>query len=432
MLAGAICLLIASPVTAAPVTNRAPTVDAKLRFAVILLRHGVRSPTAAPEKLNVYSSEPWPSWGVPPGALTPNGRRLMEYLGAYYRSYFSAHGLLAAKGCQDGVHIHADVEERTRDTGRALARGMMPGCSLDVEVVTGKKDPLFSPLASDIGDPNRSLAVAAIAGRIGGKPNTLIRTYRNAFDTLREVLFHCAGPDPCLAEKESGKTAILEEPSTIETTRGDHAADIRGPLKIASSLSEDLQLEYVNGMEGKDLGWGRLTVPKLLEIMQLHAVYADLARQTPYIARIQGSNLLNHILRSMEQAVDSAPIRGSVGRIEDRVLLLVGHDTNISNLAGMLRISWLLDGYQPNDTPPGGALVFELWQRPDGEFAVRTYFMAQSLQQMHSHQPSSLDSLPLKSPIFIPGCNREDENLTCTWRDFQRVVKNVIDPTFVK
>jgi 4-phytase / acid phosphatase len=89
---------------------------------------------------------------------------------------------------------------------------------------------------------------------------------------------------------------------------------------------------------------------------------------TPYIARIQGSNLLSHILHSMEQVIDSAPIPGSVGRTGDRVLLLVGHDTNISNLAGMLGISWLLEGYQRNDTPPGGALVFELWQQPDKEW----------------------------------------------------------------
>ncbi len=44
-------------------------------------------------------------------------------------------------------------------------------------------------------------------------------------------------------------------------------------------------------MEGKDLGWGRLDAAKLMEVMRLHAAYADLARQTPYVARVQGSNL---------------------------------------------------------------------------------------------------------------------------------------------
>jgi len=113
----------------------------------------------------------------------------------------------------------------------------------------------------------------------------------------------------------------------------------------------DLQLEYANGMEGKDLGWGRLDTARLLEVMRLHAAYADLARQTPYVARIQGSNLLSHILHSMDQAAKGSAAPGSLGKPGDRLLVIVGHDTNLSNLAGMLGISWLLDGYQPNDTP---------------------------------------------------------------------------------
>ena len=62
----------------------------------------------------------------------------------------------------------------------------------------------------------------------------------------------------------------------------------------------------------------------------------------------------------MEQAVKGSVIQGSLGEVGDRVLIVVGHDTNISNIAGLLGISWLLDGYPPDDTPPGGALVFEL------------------------------------------------------------------------
>jgi 4-phytase/acid phosphatase len=40
--------------------------------------------------------------------------------------------------------------------------------------------------------------------------------------------------------------------------------------------------------------------------------------------------------------------------------MLCGHDTNLSNLSGMLGLSLKLPGYQPDDTPPGGALVFSL------------------------------------------------------------------------
>lgn len=408
------------------------TTEPKLKFAVILTRHGVRAPTWNPSELNAYSAEPWPDWGVAPGNLTPYGSKLMTLFGSYYRLYFAAARLLHSTGCEDAsqVHIRADAELRTRETGRALAMGMMPGCRLDVDVVSGGEDPLFSPLAAGIGKPDRALAASSISGRIGENPNAMAGAYRQAFDTLREVLFGCARATECPAEESPTKRSVLMQSALVEPGKGNNAADLRGPIRTGSTLSEDLLLEYANGMEGKDLGWGRLDASKLVEIMRLHAAYADLARQTPYIARLQGSNLLSHILRSMEQAVKGSPVTGSLCDVRDRLLVIVGHDTNISHVGGMLGISWLLNGYQPNDTPPGGALVFELRQQDDGEVTVSTYYLAQSLEQMHKALPLTLDSPPLKSPIFVPGCSRADRAMSCPWQAFERTFENAIDPTF--
>jgi 4-phytase/acid phosphatase len=171
---------------------------------------------------------------------------------------------------------------------------------------------------------------------------------------------------------------------------------------------------------------------KVMEVMRLHAAYADLVRQTPYVARVQSSNLLSHILRSMEQAVKGSAVTGSLGQLGDLVQIIVGHDTNISNIAGSLGIGWLLDGYQPNDTPPGSALVFELWEQNQGEMTVSTYYVGQSLEQMRKTLPLTLDAPPLKSAIFIPGCSRADTKLTCAWDAFKHTLENAIDPAFVK
>jgi hypothetical protein len=139
------------------------------------------------------------------------------------------------------------------------------------------------------------------------------------------VLFGCVPGTSCPAEEKPSKRSVLKQPSSLEASNGDHAADLRGPLRIGSTLSEDFLLEYVNGMEGKNLGWGRLDADKLLEIMRLHAAYADLARQTPYVARLQGSNLLSRVLRSIDQAVKGRTVTGSLGEVGDRVLVIVGH-----------------------------------------------------------------------------------------------------------
>jgi 4-phytase / acid phosphatase len=428
----ALVTILAAAATAAMPNTAAPV--PKLRFAVILTRHGVRSPTWTLSELNAYSGEPWPNWGVAPGNLTSRGSKLMTLFGSYYRLYLAATGLLHSTGCEDASHIYirADAESRTRETGRALAAGMMPGCSVDVQTVTSGGDPLFSPLSAGVAKPDRALAAASISGRIGANPRALVEAYRQPFGTLREILFGCAPATPCLPEEKPGKRSVLEQPSSVEESKGDHAADLRGPLRIGSTLSEDFLLEYVNGMEGKDLGWGRLDAGKLLEVMRLHAAYADLARQTQYVARLQGSNLLNHVLRALEQAVKGSSVIGSLGEVGDRVLIIVGHDTNISNIAGLLGISWLLDGYQRDDTPPGGALVFELWQQPEGEMAVNTYYIAQSLEQMRKAIPLTLDSPPLKSPIFVPGCSRADQKMTCPWNAFQHTIESATDPAFAK
>src|ERR1700738_5386820 len=107
----ALVTILAAPAGTAAAQNAAAPVP-KLRFAVILTRHGVRSPTWTLSELNAYSGQPWPDWGVAPGNLTPRGSNLMTLFGSYYRLYFAAAGLLRPEGCADAgyVYIRADSE----------------------------------------------------------------------------------------------------------------------------------------------------------------------------------------------------------------------------------------------------------------------------------------------------------------------------------
>ena len=107
-------------------------------------------------------------------------------------------------------------------------------------------------------------------------------------------------------------------------------------------------------------------------------------RRTPYLARARSSNLLDHVLVSMTQAALGKPVKGALGRPGDALLVLTGHDTNLSNLSGMLGLSWRLPGYQPDDTPPGGALIFSLWHGDAGEDRVTARYVAQSADQMRN------------------------------------------------
>jgi 4-phytase/acid phosphatase len=195
-------------------------------------------------------------------------------------------------------------------------------------------------------------------------------------------------------------------------------------------MAENLLLEYTEGMDAAQVGWGRVDANKVRELIQLHTASVDVAQRTSYIARVQSSNLLRHILDSMEQATSGKAVPGALGKPGDRLLLLVGHDTNLENIGGALGLSWIIDG-RLNDTPPGGALVFELWKDgTTGDYSVRTSYMAQTLDQMRNTTPLSVHNPPQRVPVFVPECSQADNS--CAWKAFQKAVQAGTDTAFVK
>jgi len=154
----------------------------ELKYAVVVSRHGVRSPTWTPERLNQYSAAAWPDFGVAPGELTPHGRALMKTMGAFYRGYFAARGLFPNPGCAgaDHTYFRADSAQRTLVTAQALAEGMLPGCKVQIHALEeGERDSLFD--ATEAG-ADAKLALAAVAGRLGPKPEAIIDARRHAFE----------------------------------------------------------------------------------------------------------------------------------------------------------------------------------------------------------------------------------------------------------
>jgi 4-phytase/acid phosphatase len=390
----------------------------ELKFAVVVSRHGVRSPTWTLDRLNQYSASPWPDWGVAPGELTAHGRALMSIMGRFYRERFSSQGLVSTTGCASAsrVYFRADADHRTVATAQTLAESMLPGCKLEVQSAgEGKHDPLFAGVGEGAVMPDAALGVAAVTGRLGPRLDALEEAHRPALDLLSYVL------------NGNGKAAhsILEEPMALAATKS--GVGMTGPLSLASTLSEDLLLEYANGMTGLQLGWGRLNQSNLLELMTLHTTYADLMRRTPYLARTRGASLLSYILKSLEQAAGGKPVAGAAGSPDTVLLVILGHDTNLSNLSGMLGVSWLLPSYQADDVPPGGALIFTLWRSPGTDrYAVRLQFVAQTLDQLHAATPLSSDNPPATANVFVPGCSTAADGYPCAWESFRATAHEAI------
>jgi 4-phytase/acid phosphatase len=389
----------------------------QLRYVVIITRHGVRSPTWTSDRLNQYSSEPWPDWGVPPGYLTPHGRDLMQLMGAYYREWLTSQHLLSPQGCGDAgrIYIYADTDQRTLETGRALAETLLPGCTITVH---SAPEGSHAPLFGGAGKPDVDLAAQAVQERLGANSKDV---HRAAFMALQEVL--AGGTTP---------QKVLEIPEEITVSASGKSVQLNESLSVASTLGEDLLLEYTDGMQGKDLGWGRLDADKLLRILELHALASDLTRRTPYLARARGSNLLEHVLLSMQQAETGKAAPGALGPPGTTVLILAGHDTNLASLSGMMGLTWHLPGYQPDDTPPGGALIFSLWQKPGtAKYFVRAEYLAQTLQQMRSLTPLTLAAPPAQQDVAPAGCESAARTMGCSREAFEKSLQKAIDTRFV-
>jgi len=131
----------------------------------------------------------------------------------------------------------------------------------------------------------------------------------------------------------------------------------------------------------------------------------------------------------MQEAVSGAPVPGAVGRPGDVLLVLSGHDTNLLNISRMLGLSWRLPGYQPVDTPPGGALVFTLWRDSRGGYFVKAEYLAQTLDQMRNGARLSLAAPPASEDLTLPAC-RPAPSSGCPWESFRRAVQKAIDPAF--
>jgi 4-phytase/acid phosphatase len=387
---------------------------ADLQMVVIVTRHGVRSPTD-PAELAGYSARPWPAWDVAPGYLTAHGAAAITQFGVAYRAYYAALGLFPKSGCPpaDSVFVWADVDERTKATGDALLAGLAPHCGLTAHDAGTPVDPLFHALPS-LGKADVTASTASLAGSIGANPQAIVPAYALAFAKLDAIL-GCAG---------GSCTPVSTVPSAVVVSKKTGLVELQGAVDLASTAVEDFILAYADGRPLSEVGWGNVDSATLLELSQLHALKFLVNTETPYAARVQGSNLLAHVAATIDQ--------GATGRLDGRTraplgtrfAAFVGHDTNLEELAGMLRLRWLLPGYQVNDTPPGGALVFEVYRPAAGaEPFVRVFFTAQSLEAMRRLAPDQ----PLRAPVFVPGCPAFD----CPLQTFDRVAGAALDPAFV-
>jgi 4-phytase/acid phosphatase len=203
------------------------------------------------------------------------------------------------------------------------------------------------------------------------------------------------------------------------------------PLALAPSLIEDFLLEYVDGKPMSEVGWGRVDVPVLLRLMPLYIKGFDFVIRTPLAARSRGSNLVAHILDTLEQAAQTkppVPVHGAFGPAGARLVYIGGHDSDLSRIGGLFNLHWNA-GSITDDTPPDSQIVFELWQNSKSkQYTVRLFYRAQSYDQLRSAQALTLASPPVEVDLVPPGCRAGQP---CPFAVFDKAAHALLDPAYI-
>jgi 4-phytase/acid phosphatase len=374
------------------------TTPDSVRLEIVLMRHGVRSPTTAPDKYADYAGATWPTWPVAPGMLTTHGEQGMRALGASYRQRLIAENVFQ-KGCpaQAELDVIGDSTPRNRASAAALVAGLAPDCGLAFRGLPSEvNNPLFHYREDGDNEPDASAPASP--------PPALLE--------LQRVLLGC-NDSRCLTSARTGGKKLLLDPEKSADPQA-----IAKAMKMAGTLSENLMLGYAQGMPIADVAWGRADVAAIGRLITLHNAEFNASKKSLPAASRAGSNLMAHILATLESVAGRNSAIETLTPSSTRVLFLVGHDTNLANIAGVLGVDWH-DAGRPDDYPPGGALIFDLVEN-SGHYSVRMRTLMPTLDALRDNRFDTL----VNRPVNMSGCKNPT---SCTLDEFARQVEKHLD-----
>jgi 4-phytase / acid phosphatase len=429
-----VALAAAGTVPAQTVTND----NTVLKQIIIFGRHSVRAPTATPAQYALLSPRPYPDFGVSTGYLTVHGQQAEVLLGAYFRDYFAAEGLLTGDASADLSisYFRANSIQRSNVTAAKFGEGLIPGVTIPVHSYSlGTPDPVFDPIGANVASVDPARAAKEVQ-EVYNSGAALASAYSAEFSLVRSVLYNYPNgtePPPAAPAGVIDPTAQPIPLAPFTTGFGtDHVVDVGG-LGIADAAADPFVMEYTDGLALADVAWGELTVDRLSQVSRVTILNQTIGMKTPYLDQVQSSNSAAHVLRSMKQAVIGEAVPGAFTAPTDKVLVVISSDVFVEGLAGLLKVHWQLPGYQPDFCPPGGALVFEVRQSLDtGEYLVRVYFTAQSLDQLRNLTPLTLAAPPETTQLLIPGGSKPGRSLDVKFETFQKLMNDAIGPRYVQ
>ena len=413
--------------------NEGNSDDTELLSVVAISRHGIRSQTTPLDSANLDTLRPqgfplWPPPAETPGNLSTFGQQNATRLGAWYRDFYAAQGLLPPRGscpAAGTVFVYADVFERTIHTAQGYLDGMFqseatPDCG--IQVVHSSElldpDPYIDTAAARVCKIDSAVDQAAFNAVTGGNPDSLISAYAAQLQTLQTVT-QCCQPAACKrpTNPTPASCSLLELPTDVSVNAKTGAvAFASGTLfDVADTVTEDFELQYAQGMPDTNcattqgaqcVGWGAIPSGGLSDMTKLHVMNIDLTCRLPSFSQVGSSNLMWQLVGTMDQTLTGVKNTDMLAPAASKFTLFVAHDENVSAIGAFLGgVTWKAEGFQQNDPGPAGALVFELHKvKQSGQPIVRLFYVIATLDQMRNGTVLTLDTPPQRIPLAIPAC----------------------------
>lgn len=303
----------------------------KLKEAVVLSRHNIRSPLSdSKSTLGRMTPHEWHKWSAGKSELTSRGGALETMMGQYFRKWAVDAGLFPENyvPTADDLNVIANSMQRCIATARYFTSGFMPvgNVMVDHRFTPSKMDPLFNPQITKDSPEFQNEAKKQIAA-MGGKNGMagINEKIKPDYTLMMEVLDVQNSPmakenDPKLAGLTNYDTEVVLEKWKEPYMKEGSA------LKELNSASDAFILQYYEEPDTVAAGFGHaLTRDQWAQLAHVKDTYQDALFAAPIVATNVSHPLVQYIYDELR-----SPDR--------RFTFLVGHDSNITSVTTALGV----------------------------------------------------------------------------------------------
>ena len=313
-------------------------------------------------------------------------------MGQYFRLWLENEGLFPENYIpKDGaVRFYANGYQRTQATAHYFSAGLLPVAVVPVErhVDYNTVDGVFVPVLTFMNDAYEADIRAEVAERGGGEG---LSGYSESLRDAISLLIEVADMEESEAYRSGAYGNLLEDETVLNLGEGVEAT-ISGPIKIATSVADALALQYYEEPDDLKAAFGHeLSFEDWRTIGKVLATYEEILFTPPSAA----VNAANPMLKELYAELNAQ------GR---EFSFLCGHDSTVTSVLAALGVEdYETTGAIHPTTPIGCKVVFTRWVNEAGASFFKVDLVYQSVDQLRSIQPLSLEVPPMIVPLSFEG-----------------------------